>query len=106
MCLWVGREKDALLVAIDGDFDLAAAQALRRMTAETLARERVRKIVFDFSRVRFLDSSGLGAILGRQREMAERGGEVVLIHVGEPARGILRMAGFGQLLRIEEEGGN
>jgi anti-anti-sigma factor len=85
----------AFVVELEGDFD-AAAVKLRRSELEALPTVAQRDIVLDFSRVGFMDSSGIGALVYLfKRLRAEDRHLVVTGAAGEPAR-------LMQLLRIDK----
>ena len=88
--------------SIDGEVDMQVAglwrDALERQLIATLARN----LVFDFSGVRFIDSSGLGVILGRYKRVASRGGHVKIIGASPQVYKILQLSGFANLMEIEQ----
>ena len=51
----------------------------------------------------FMDSSGIGLVMGRFREMELIGGKVRAVHVGERMRRILVMSGVTRVIEVEEE---
>lgn len=68
-------KQDALVVALDGELDHFCAQSIRRQLDEMLADPSVRYLVLDFDKLTFMDSSGIGVILGRYRILRDRGGK-------------------------------
>ena len=92
--------KNTLLVRPGGDLDLAMADRFRVAMEETMDRQPVRNIVFNLSHVSFIDSSGLGVLLGRYKRVAKNGGKVILVGVQPQVRRILELSG---LLRIMGE---
>ena len=85
------------LVAITGELDLATVPRV----SEALAAEPVagaRAVVVDLAGVTFMDSTGLAALLDFERELAARGGRLVLACPEGPARLLLDVTGVaGQL---------
>ena len=63
----------------------------------------VKTIVFDFSRVTFMDSSGIGIVLGRYNKMAVSGGQVIIRNARGLVRQILEMSGIFSLMKHEED---
>ena len=57
-------KQDALVVALDGELDHFCAQSVRSQLDEMLADSSVRYLVLDFDKLTFMDSSGIGVILG------------------------------------------
>ena len=70
---------------------------------EILVERNVREVVFDFRKTVFMDSSGIGLVMGRFREMELIGGKVRAVHVGERMRRILVMSGVTRVIEVEEE---
>ena len=94
--------KDASLVcSILGDIDHHSARAIRLKIDEEIALMRPDKLILDVSNVTFMDSSGLGLILGRYNKAAEVGAMCILVNPNENVTKILDIAGIGRLIRIE-----
>lgn len=92
----VGR---ALVVRCAGELDLAAAPEFRKVVDEKLSEwEGVRDLVLNLGQVSFVDSSGLGAILGRYKRVQQRQGLMVLVEVPPALRKLLEFSGIFKLL--------
>ena len=63
--------------------------------------KRPRGLIIDMSGVDFMDSSGLGLIMGRYSVMKELGGEVIVQNPSEGTERIMRLAGMERLIKIE-----
>lgn len=59
----------------------------------------VTSLVFDFSKTDFMDSAGIGMLLGRYKEMAAIGGEVFVRNTSPRVRRILEMSGIYRIIR-------
>ena len=95
------RQDAVLEVRLHGEIDHHGAAGLRADLDRVLREERPAGLVLDLSEVDFMDSSGLGLILGRLNLMQELGGEMRLRAPGERVGRILRLAGLERLLPIE-----
>lgn len=91
---------NAAVVRVRGELDLQQADAFRRTLEEVLADGRVEHLVLNFGGVTYIDSSGLGVILGRYRTLTRRGGRVSLVALRPQVRRIVELSG---LLRIMPE---
>ena len=60
------------------------------------------ELVLDFSQTEFMDSSGIGVVIGRSKTMRFRGGSIVATGVGKRVDTILRSAGLYQLLQVRQ----
>ena len=96
--VWV---KDAVMtIRLPEEVDHFVADRLREEAGEILVERNVREVVFDFRKTVFMDSSGIGLVMGRFREI---GGKVRAVHVGERMRRILVMSGVTRVIEVEEE---
>jgi len=86
-----------LVVRLQGELDLVAAEEFRREVEKALDQSGARTLLLNLSQVSFIDSSGLGAILGRYRRMSQQQGRVILVGAGAAVLPILELSG---LLRI------
>ncbi|MBQ3105732.1 MAG: anti-sigma factor antagonist [Lachnospiraceae bacterium] len=68
-----------------------------------ICHQNVNHIVFDFSDTEFMDSSGIGIILGRYKKVQCFGGRLFAIHAGRRIRKILMMSGMQSLMEIKQE---
>ena len=86
------RKGGSLTVMLTGELDHHNAADIRE-TLDGMLDGSVRELVLDMSGVTFMDSSGIGIVLGRYRRMQERDGRLYLSGLGGSAEKILRMAG-------------
>ena len=100
MLLDVEVKHNTLLVRPSGELDLGVADDLRNALEETLDRETARNIIFNLARVSFIDSSGLGVLLGRYKRVLKDGGKACIVSPQPQVRKILDLSG---ILRIMGE---
>lgn len=100
MLLDVELKQDILFVRLSGELDLGVADYLRNALEEALDREPARNLVFNLARVSFIDSSGLGVLLGRYKRVSRNGGKVLIVSPQPQVRRILDLSG---LLRVMGE---
>ena len=89
--------KNVMLVEFDGELDHHAASSAREEIDRIAAEQGVTDIIFDFAGVSFMDSSGIGVILGRYRRVNEKGGRIAITSCSVNIRSILNMAGIFSL---------
>lgn len=95
-----------LVVRCAGELDLASAPEFRKAVDSQLEDwAGVNGLVLNLGQVSFVDSSGLGAILGRYKRIRQRGGLMVLVDVPEPVRRLLEFSGIFRIIpsRATEE---
>ena len=96
-------EKDALTVCLSGEIDHHSAVRIREEIDTQIYRYRPKKTVLDLSRIEFMDSSGLGLIMGRIALMRELGGSTVLKNPTEKVLRIVRLSGLERMMKIVRE---
>lgn len=85
---------DLLYAYLVGEIDHDAAQNLRIQLDDALLTRTPRTLVLDLGGVGFMDSSGVGLILGRQRCARSLGGTLRIQHAPEQLRRVLQLAGI------------
>lgn len=83
---------DTLYAYLAGEIDHSAAQGLRVALDAEIDSRMPEQLVLDFGSVGFMDSSGVGLILGRLRRMQAAGGSLRVSHPPEQIRKILELA--------------
>lgn len=93
-------EKNCLVAFLEGDLDLHTVKGIREQVDAALEKSGARTLLLDLSRVSFMDSSGLGFILGRYRCLREKGGKVILVAPRAQVRRVLELSGVGRIMKI------
>lgn len=101
------NEKDKLLVLkITEEIDHHIAEKIRTRADFEIQKYIPKKVVFDFNNVAFMDSAGIGMLIGRYKMITMFGGSINMINVKPNVKKIFEMAGILKLIPIlEEEGG-
>lgn len=94
------RRQDTLVVRLSGELDHCSAPQIRRELDRLIGDRTVRHLVLDLKRMAFMDSSGIGLILGRYREMNGRGGTVAVTNMTPQVKRIFLMSGMNQVIPI------
>ena len=92
-------EKGSLIVYVPKELDHHQADALKTETDLLIDIYHVRHLIFDFSETDFMDSSGIGVILNRYKQMQGSSGSVAVYGAGERMRRILRIGGVYRLVQ-------
>jgi stage II sporulation protein AA (anti-sigma F factor antagonist) len=96
------EEKDGVFVAwLSGDLDHHAAEDVRRELDSALVRKKGGRVVLDMSRLTFMDSSGIGVVLGRYRKVKEAGGRLTVRAPSAKTDRLLRLAGIYTVIEKE-----
>ena len=89
---------DTMIVRLMGELDQHYASQLRRAIDTQVTHRGIHKIVFDFSNVGFMDSSGIGMMIGRYKTMAKRGGSVAVRPGGRQVDRLMELSGLYQII--------
>lgn len=96
-------ENGVLTVILRGEIDHHSAVGVRSEIDSLIYETRPRKTVLDLSEIDFMDSSGLGLIMGRYALMQRMEGELTLKRPNERVVKILDLAGLGRIIKTEED---
>jgi len=94
--------ENCLMVKLPEEIDHYQAGYICQEADRYLLREEVCHIVFDFEDTTFMDSSGIGIIMGRYKKVSQIGGRVYAINVGKQISRILRLSGMNRLVEVLE----
>ena len=90
--------KGCLTISMPKELDHHNCRGLKVETDLLLAENYVKKIVFDFSKTVFMDSSGIGVLLNRYKQMERSGGKVAICGAGPQVQRVLNIGGIGKLV--------
>lgn len=96
-------EEDKLLIfKIKDEIDDCNVQKIRRKADYEIERYMPRKVVFDFDSVTFMDSSGIGLIIGRYKFANMLGGKLEVANLTQNVKKIFEMSGILKLIPVTE----
>ena len=84
---------------MSGEIDMSVTDALRRDIDLAMEQSAAGHLVFDLSGVSFLDSAGLGVILGRYKKVSAAGGSVYLAGARPQVRKVMELSGLLSLMK-------
>ena len=90
-----------LTLTLPAEIDHHSAKPVREEADRWIAKLKPESVVIDFSGVKFMDSSGIGLILGRYNKVAPYGGRVVVECADRRTLQLLRLAGVQKLVEIK-----
>lgn len=97
-----GFEKSGtvLTVHLPAELDHPVSDEIRRDSDRIIGHNYIKNMIFDFSETVFMDSSGIGLLMGRYRALGMRGKCVQVINVNSHIAKILRLSGVGKYIEI------
>ena len=87
-----------ITAALSGDIDRHAAREIRSGLDEVIALSCPEVLIIDMAEVGFMDSSGIGLILGRLKAVRAVGGELLIKNAREDIAAVIRLSGLSALL--------
>lgn len=100
MTIELSGEQKLLTVRLTGEIDHFRAKMIKKAVEDELLRTGAINIAFDFSGISFMDSSGVGLILGRYKTAKALGGRIVLFGMRPGIERIMRMSGIDKIAEI------
>lgn len=93
------KENEKLLILrINEEIDDCKVQEIRRKADNEIQRYMPKRVVFDFDKVTFMDSAGIGLILGRYKFVNLIGGKLEMTNLTKSIRKIFEMSGILRLI--------
>ncbi len=87
-----------LIVDVPDELDHHQAERIRRETERIRRGRPVRYLIFDFSDTSFMDSSGVGMLINRYRELSALGGRVAAAGVGPGVKKLFSVSGLSRII--------
>ncbi len=91
-----------LTVHLPAEVDHHSSERLKREADRLIQNRNVRCVLFDFGDTVFMDSSGIGMIIGRYKTMRFMGGAVAAIHVKDRMYRVLKLSGIDKIIDLYE----
>ena len=95
------KEYGCLILKMPEELDHHQAEFLKEQADGLIMKYPVRSLVVDFSDTQFMDSSGIGVIIGRCKNVRFSGGYVKAIHLNEQIERIFKLSGLKKIIEVE-----
>lgn len=99
-------KKNMLIIRLKGELDQASCEKLKYRVSEVIDKYRVKNLVINMDEVPFMDSSGIGFIIGRYTQLKCRRGKVVICSMNNMVERIFNLSGLKKICLVtksEEE---
>lgn len=93
------KKDNILITTLSGELDHNSAEEVRVKIDDRIDRDDIKKVILDFSRVTFMDSSGIGAVLGRYKKISNRGGALCIAMPNKNVNRIFELAGLYKIIK-------
>ncbi len=94
--------RNVLCVRLSGELDDHTADYVRERVSHAIERHQVKYLIMNFEKLEFMDSSGLGVVLGRYKQIKRRNGEMIVCAVPPAIKRLFSMSGLFKLVGYEE----
>jgi len=101
-------KRNILYIRFDGELDQKSVEGLRFKFIELIEKYNIKYLVFNFEKLKFMDSSGIGFIIGRYNHLKKINGSIILCSMNDQIRRLVMLSGLARIcqLRKNEEEAN
>lgn len=103
MELFLWGKYRTLVAKICGDLDHHAAKSVKENVDRELLKSGAINVAFDFGNVTFMDSSGIGVIMGRCKITKSLGGRVIIYGASDEVKRIITMSGIDKIVILSDD---
>lgn len=94
--------ENVLCVRLSGELDHHTAEEVRQKVTEMVDAHSVQHILLNLEHLSFMDSSGLGVILGRYKQVKNRGGEMIVCAISPSVKRLFDMSGLFKIIHLAD----
>lgn len=94
--------EDKIVVKLGRDLDHHLTEMIREDIDREAEKNNIRKILFDFTNVNFMDSAGIGLIMGRYKRVQQKGGKIYVKGINSAVDRIFRISGLYKITEVIE----
>ena len=102
MAVSIVAKGEAVTACLDGEIDHHTAANLRSEIDKAVDEHKPTLLVLDFKNVSFMDSSGIGLVMGRFKNLQKNGAKLHLVNLSDNIYKIMKLAGIERLAVIEK----
>jgi anti-sigma B factor antagonist len=100
--VWGEQWGDTPVIGAEGEVDLGTVDSLRALTSEVVRRKPA-AVIFDFRKVTFIDSSGLGILVATRKRLMSEPDSVTVVTAQPAVLQSLQLTGLDRVLRVVQE---
>ncbi len=95
-----------LVAKINGEIDHHTANILKEDLDREIALRNIKNLILDFDKVSFMDSSGIGVVVGRHKKISSLGGKLLIIRTSPQIDKIFELSGLKKILNYGKDWGD
>ncbi|HWP95871.1 MAG TPA: anti-sigma F factor antagonist [Syntrophomonadaceae bacterium] len=92
--------RDTLVVRLNGELDLGVADTIRQDIDQIMESKRIKNLIMNMEKVTFIDSSGLGMLIGRYKKVSALKGRMSIVGARSSVEKILNFSGINKLIPL------
>ena len=90
---------DFLIVELIGELDHHSAEEVRVKIDDRIDRDNIKKVILNFRNVTFMDSSGIGVVIGRYRKLKNKDGHIPVVEVNKRVDKVFALSGLYKIIK-------
>ncbi len=92
-------KNNTLIIYVNGDLDHHNAEKIKDLADMKIMENRIKNVIFDFENSNFMDSSGIGVIMGRYKLVENIGGIICAVNMNQAVKRIFSISGLFKIIR-------
>ncbi|SHJ97461.1 anti-sigma F factor antagonist [Tepidibacter formicigenes] len=89
-----------LIVELYGELDHHIASEVREEIDMAIDQNSIKNVIFDFKNMNFMDSSGVGVVIGRYKKVSKTGGKVIAVNLNKHVKRIFELSGMNKIIEV------
>ncbi len=94
--------RKVLIVRLKGELDHHTAESVKERMEEAIFRDDVKYLLLSLKDLSFMDSSGLGVILGRYKQITSQGGKMIVCDLSPAVYRLFELSGLFKIVTVQE----
>ena len=99
-------QENCLTIFLPKELDHHNAEDIRKMADRLIEKNHIKYVIFDFKNTNFMDSSGIGLVMGRFKLMQTIKGEIQIVNTPLYISKVMKISGIEKLAKISNKGEN
>lgn len=96
-------KRNILYIRFDGELDQKNVDGLRTKIMELIEKYHIKYLVFNFKKLSFMDSSGIGFIIGRYNYLKRINGAIILCSMNDQIRRLVMLSGLARICQLKKD---
>lgn len=92
--------KNMLFVRLKGELDQAVTEKLKVRISELIDKYAIKYLILNFAALNFMDSSGVGFIIGRYTQLKKRSGQIIVCEMNRLIERIFNLSGLKKICKV------